>query len=244
MEVNQALLIQYFDSTVKKVKENYQVVCACILVVTLGGVGFFGYKYYKNKIRAAAYKDFVAAMQYYEGAVKSKASRYDSQSVKIFQSEADKWQQTEQVFRQGYEKYKNSEMAPVFLAFLSEALLNLGKTEKALEILNSFVGQVSSKEIKDCYKLKISLIKMDSKDAKVKDEGLKELVSIANDENNLSNEVALYQAGAFFWNQKNYSEARNYWQRLLVKTISKSGQPSVYAGEVREKLSLISAESL
>lgn len=244
MEVNQALLVQWFDKIVKQAKANYQILIASGLGIALVGSGIWGYVYYKNKVRAQAYKDFMVAMQYYEGAVKSKKDKYNSQNIKFFQSESDKWQQTEQVFRQDYEKYKNTEMAPVFLAFLSESLLNLGKVDQAVESLRSFIGQVSSKEIKDCYTLKIALIKMDSKDAKIKEEGLNDLIAIANDDNNLSNEIALYFAGEYFWNQKNYNEVKNYWQRFLVKTTAKTGQSSIYAGQVREKLGLISPESL
>ncbi len=229
MEVNQAFLLQWFDKIVKQAKESYQILIASVLTVALLAIGVWGYLYHKNNVRANAYKDFMAAMQYYNGALTAKS---------------DKWQQTEQVFRQGYEKYKNTEMAPVFLAFLSESLLNLGKTDQAIESLSSFIDNVSSKEIKDCYVLKVALIKMDSRDMKVKEEGLKSLIAIANDDSNFSSEIALYQAGSYFWNQKNYNEAKNYWQRFLVKSTASSGQSSIYAVQVREKLSLISTESL
>jgi tetratricopeptide (TPR) repeat protein len=244
MEVNQALLEHWFDKMVKQAKERYQILIASGLGVILLAVGVWGYIYYKNSIRAHAYKDFIVAMQYYNGAVKSKKDRRNPQDIKIFQSEADKWQQTEQVFRQGYEKYKNTEMAPVFLSFLSESLLNLGKVDQSIEALRSFIGQVKSKEIKDCYILKIALIKMDSRDARIKEEGLKSLITVADDDSNFSNEIALYHAGAYFWSQKKYSEAKNYWQRFLVKSTAKTGQTSIYAAQVREKLNLISPESL
>lgn len=244
MEVNQALLVQWFDRALKQAKNYYQFLIVGGLGIALVGSGIWGYVYYKNKVRAQAYKDFMLSMQYYEGAVKSKKDKNDYPDMRFFQSESDKWQQTEQIFRQNYEKYKNTEMASVFLAFLSESLLNLGKTEQAVEMLKSFIAQVSSKEIKDCYTLKIALIKMDSKDAKVKEEGLNDLIACANDENNSSSEIALYQVGAYFWNQKKYDEVKNYWQRFLVKTTTKSGQTSIYASEVREKLGLISPESV
>ena len=93
-------------------------------------------------------------------------------------------------------------------------------------------------------KVKIALISMDKKDEKVQREALNELIAIANNDGSVANEVALYQVGSYFWNQKKYNEAKDYWQRLLVKTTAKSGQVSVFAGEVRDKLSLITAESL
>ncbi len=244
MEVKQAMLIKWFDDVLKKVKVYQQLLIIAALGVIILSAAIFGYAFYKNKVRAAAYKDFMSAIQYYDGAVKSKKTSSNYPGVKQFESENDKWVQTEQVFGQGYQNYKNTELAPAFLAFQAEALLNLGKVEQAIKIFKDVVNQVKSEEIKDSYKVKIALINMDNKDAKIQSDALNELIAIANNDNSVANEIALYQVGSYFWTQKKYNEAKNYWQRLLVKTTAKSGQASVFAGEVREKLSLISAENL
>lgn len=244
MEVKQAVLLKWIDDVFKKAKMYQQVlIVAGIGAIVLGSAGF-GYIYYKSKVRAAAYKDFMTAIQSYDGVVKNKKVSSDYPSIKQFESETDKWTQTEQIFRQGYQNYKNTELAPAFLAFQAEALLNLGKVDEAISVLKEVVSQVKSEEIKDSYKIKIALINLDKKDEKSQSEALNELISIASNDNSVANEVALYQLGSYFWNQKKYNEAKDYWQRLLVKTTSKSGQVSVYAGEVREKLGLITAESL
>ena len=244
MEINQAVLLKWIDDVLKKAKAYQQIlVAAGVGAIILGSV-IFGYSYYKNKVRAAAYKDFMSAIQSYDGVIKNKNVSSSYPSVKQFESENDKWTQTEQLFRQGYLNYKNTELAPAFLAFQAEALLNLGKVDDAIKILKDVVNQVKSEEIKDSYKVKIALISMDKKDEKVQREALNELIAIANNDGSVANEVALYQVGSYFWNQKKYNEAKDYWQRLLVKTTAKSGQVSVFAGEVRDKLSLITAESL
>jgi tetratricopeptide (TPR) repeat protein len=244
MEVNQALLIKWIDDLFKKtVKYHKILIVAGLGVIVLGGA-FFGYGYYKNKMRTNAYKDFISALAYYDGVVKDKKMDSNYSSIKQFESETDKWQQTEQAFKQGYQNYKNTELAPAFLAFQAEALLNLGKVDDAIKVLKDVIDQVKSDEIRDSYKLKVALINMDKKDEKAQTEGFNELIKIADNDSSIASEAALYQAGSFFWNQKKYNEAKNYWQRLLVKTMSKSGQASVYAAEVREKLALITAESL
>lgn len=244
MEIKQAVLLKWIDDVLKKAKAYQQIlVAAGVGAIVLGSV-IFGYSYYKNKVRAAAYKDFMSAIQSYDGVIKNKNVSSSYPSVKQFESENDKWTQTEQLFRQGYLNYKNTELAPAFLAFQAEALLNLGKVDDAIKILKDVVNQVKSEEIKDSYKVKIALISMDKKDEKVQREALNELIAIANNDGSVANEVALYQVGSYFWNQKKYNEAKDYWQRLLVKTTAKSGQVSVFAGEVRDKLSLITAESL
>jgi tetratricopeptide (TPR) repeat protein len=244
MEVKQALLIKWIDGLFKKTVKYHQTVIVAGLGVVVLGTAFLGYGYYKNKMRASAYKDFMSAIAYYDGVVKNKKMSSNSTSIKQFESESDKWQQTEQIFKQGYENYKNTELAPAFLAFRAEALLNLGKVDDAIKVLKDVINQVKSEEIKDTYKLKVALINMDKKDEKAQVEGFNELIKLADNDSSFASEAALYQAGSYFWNQKKYNEAKNYWQRLLVKTMSKSGQSSVYAAEVREKLALITAESL
>ena len=244
MEIKQALLLKWFDDLLKKAKVHQQLLTVTASGVIVLSLAIFGYVYYKNRVRACAYKDFMAAIQYYDGTVKGKKASSNYPGIKQFESENDKWVQTEQVFKQGYQSYKNTELAPVFLAFQAEALLNLGKVAQALELLKDVVSKVKSEEIKDSYKIKIALINMDNKDEKIQNEGLTQLIAIANNDNSVANEIALYQVGSYFWNQKKYNEAKNYWQRLLVKTTAKSGQMSVFAGEVREKLSLITAENL
>jgi hypothetical protein len=244
MEIGQAVLLKWVDGVFKKTKA-----CRRFLIVAgIGAIAFgaivFGYVYYTNKVRAAAYKDFMSAIQCYDGVVKNKQISSNYPSIKQFESENDKWIQTEQVFRLGYQNYKNTELAPAFLAFQAEALLNLGKVDDAIKVLKDVVNQVKSEEIKDSYKVKIALICMDKKDEKVHKQALDELIAIANNDSSVANEAALYQVGSYFWNQKKYSEAKGYWQRLLIKTTAKTGQVSVFAGEVKEKLSLITAESL
>lgn len=244
MEIKQAILLKWIDDLLKKAKIYRKLLIGTASGLIFLGLAILGYMYYKNRVSACAYKDFMSAIQYYDGTVKGKKASSSYPGVKQFVSENDKWSQTEQIFRQGYQSCKNTELAPVFLAFQAEALLNLGKIEEAVKLLKDVVSQVKSEEIKDSYKIKIALINMDNKDEKIQSEGLNQLIAIANNDSSVANEVALYQVGSYFWNQKKYNESKNYWQRLLVKTTAKSGQVSVFAGEVREKLSLITAENL
>jgi len=244
METNRVSLSEWMDFFWDKINKNRQILIVTALAVIVFGAIIFGYVYYKDKQRCNAYKDFLIAMQYYDGIVKSKDSESNYPGARYFSTHDEKWQQTEQVFRQGYEKHKNTEMAPIFLAFQSEALINLGKVEQAMQNLNSVVAQLKIQDLKDCYKVKLALIKMDLNDESLLKQGLSELTAIANSDGCAASEIALYHAGAYFWNSKKYEEAKGYWQRLLVKTTAKAGQTSVFAPEVREKLSLISTENV
>jgi len=244
MEIKQAALLEWFYSLIKKAKAYKQVLIVAMTGAIVLGFVALGYVYYKNKVRANAYKEFMSAMLYYDGVVQGKKVNSNYPGIKQFMSENDKWTQSEQVFKQAYQNYKNTELAPVFMAFQAEALLNLGKIDDAVKVLKNVIDSVDSQEIKDLYKVKVALINMDSKDEKIQGEALIHLIAVANNDSSAASEIALYQAGSYFWSQKKYNEAKDYWQRLLVKTTAKSGQMSVFAGEVKDKLSLIAAETL
>jgi hypothetical protein len=98
-----------------------------------------------------------------------------------------------------------------------------------------------SDEVKDYYKVKLSLIKIDNNDQ----QGLESLQQLADNEKSVANDLALYHIGNYYWNQKKFADAKNYWQRLLIKTGgTKVGQASPFIQEVKEKLNLFSTENL
>ena len=72
---------------------------------------------------------------------------------------------------------------------------------------------------------------------------LKKLKAIAQDAEHFANEAGLYYLGYHFWGQKDYANARNYWQQLMVKYgMKESKERSGFAELAKPKLKLISAE--
>lgn len=217
-----------------------QILAAIALFLTIG-FGSVGYLFYKGRMQAVAYKDFIEALKYYDGLTSASKNKYNDPNSKYFLTEQDKWQQTEQIFNQGYQKHKGTDLGGMFLAFRAEALLNLGKTAEAMATLNDAVDQMPSNEIKDYYKIKLALMKIDNNDKL----GLQILQQFADDDKSVANDLALYHLGSYYWEQKKFNDAKNYWQRLLIKTGGvKSGQASPFVQEVKEKLSLFSTENL
>lgn len=234
-------MLVWLDKVVNNgLKYKKQLVICFVAIIGTSGL-LTGYLFYKNHANAAAYKDFVNALKYYDGIVMTPNDKLNDPNAKYFVTEQDKWLQTEAIFSQGYSKHKNSKLGCMFLAFRAEALLNLGNKENALNLFNESIRQMPNNDVKDYYNVKIALIKMDKNDAN----GLTELQKIAENEQSFANDLALYQLGTYYWNQKNFAEAKNYWQRLLVKTGGAHiYQSSPYSQEVKEKLSLFSTENL
>jgi tetratricopeptide (TPR) repeat protein len=234
------LLVWLNDAINEGWKYKKQILIGAVIIFGTGLLSV-GYLFYKSNARTAAYKDFVAALKYYDGLTIASKNKYNDPNSKYFLSEQEKWQQTEQIFSQGYQKHKGTELGSMFLAFRSEALSHLGKSSEAIATLSDAINQMPSDEVKDYYKVKLSLIKIDNNDQ----QGLESLQQLADNEKSVANDLALYHIGNYYWNQKKFADAKNYWQRLLIKTGgTKVGQASPFIQEVKEKLNLFSTENL
>ncbi|KKQ32429.1 MAG: hypothetical protein US49_C0008G0014 [candidate division TM6 bacterium GW2011_GWF2_37_49] len=241
MNVSRNPFLTWLDRSVNEcLKYKKQIAFGLVAALLASGL-VVGYLFFKNNANTSAYKDFITALKHYDGVVMTSQERFNDPSVKYFTTEHDKWTQTENIFNQGYQKHSRTNLGCMFLAFRAESLLNLGKIDEATTLFNEAINKMPNNDIKDYYKVKVALIKMDKNDT----QGIEELQKMADTENSIANDLALYKLGAHYWNQKKFKEAKEYWQRLLVKTGgSQTGHSSPFAQEIKEKLNLFSTENL
>lgn len=239
-------LLVWFDTAVTFIKAHKKqtiigVAGFCLLIVAM--VGYF---YYRNHVHQQAHKALTQALTYFDGVVGSQQQQATQDvQTKYFASEAEKWQKVEQMFRDGYTDYKNTALAPMFLAYRSEALLNIGRLDEAIKVLKDALKQIKSEPLKDYYQVKVALMMMDSSDAMVKQEGLAALKSVGDNAQSIAHELALYRLGYYYWVEKKFAEAKSYWQMLLIKYGTRDlKHPSPFVEVVKEKLALLSVETL
>jgi len=232
----------WFDIVIEKIVRYKKQVLIGVLALIVAIVGLIGYSYYREWVQAAAYKDLIEALRYYDAPVASGKTVITDQTIE-FGSDTDKWKKVEEVCGRCYSKHSSAGIAPMFQAYQAEALAQQGKTEAAITLLESAIGRLPSPAMKNFYALKLSLMKMDSDKDAVQKEGLLALKKIATETGNYAHEAGLYYLGYYFWNQKDYAQTKNYWQQLMVKYGSKDiKQQSGFAELVKPKLKLISAE--
>jgi len=95
-----------------------------------------------------------------------------------------------------------------------------------------------SEEIKDYYKVKLSLLQLDSQNQSEQSQGLERLKALSFDTKSVAHDQALFHLGHYFWIKNKFSEAKNYWQQFIVKY----GNDMTYDSLIRvvqEKLDLI-----
>jgi len=243
MEFSRSALMNALDGLIEAGYKNgrqlaYVICCLAVLVAA-----FLGYLQYDSSMQASAHKAFVEALKYHDAAVVPGSQTVVTGDAYQFGSDVEKWKAAEVVFADAASSYKGTRLGPVLRAYRADALVQLGNYEAALSELKSAVSSMASEEVKDFYKVKLALLKTDSPNAATAQEGFAELKHMAEQADHLAHEEALYYVGAYFWAHKDYAQARNYWQQLMVKYgLKESKQNAGFAELVRSKLKLISAD--
>lgn len=243
MHTSSNSLALWMENTLDFVNKNKKLVLATIVGMAFVTAGFIGYSFYQSHVNKKAYEALLNALKYYDGSIGT--ATQSSKDRMVFASDTEKWQKTEQIFKEGGATYSNTRLAPIFLAYQSTALLNQGKLDEAITVLTKATDQMKNKAVRDEYRIKLALMMSDSDKETVKHKGFDLLKSIASDRQSTSIEAALYHLGAHYWHEKKYSEAKNYWLQLIAKYgAAANAQPSHYVKIVKEKLSLVSTKVL
>ena len=235
------------NETIKKylqIINDYKVyiIFGIVLFALIVG-GFFGYRYHNAKQSAAAHKDLIECMKYYDAPILSPSEKSSKKSSEIsFSSNQEKWTKVEKAFENAYEKNKSSSLSGIFLTFISEAMLRLGKNKESLEVLSKALNEIPSKTLKAFYDVKYSLMLLDDKNEANKNLGLSKLKSYSQDFDSVVNDEVLFRLGSYYWYANNFDEARNYWNQLVHKYGSGTKDPSPWVDLAKVKLKLITGK--
>ncbi|MFH1643674.1 MAG: hypothetical protein ABIA74_00665 [bacterium] len=243
MDITKDPFEQWLGKSYKYIIQNKKLALAVLGGLVVFIVFISWYLIRQGQVQANAHKDFVYAMEYFNAPVVSKESKSVSFDTKEFTSADAKWSKVEELFKRAYENNKSAGLAPIFLAYQSEALLNQDKLKEATDILKKSVGFISDKDLKSYYQVKLALMQIDSGDESLKQGGIAILKELAVNDKCAANDRALYHLGDYYWQNKNFDEAKNYWNQLILKYGKSSLKPSLFAANAKPRLKLISFKS-
>lgn len=209
MEVQGSVYPKSFDEWLKYVTQYRTYFLAGLLAVA-GVVGFGTYWYfYTIKYEESAQQAFSEVLHDYDRAYAT----------------PELWSDVEIGAKTGYRQYARSALAPFFLAMQSEALLQQQKGQEALAVMKMMLDKLSSRSrFYSLYKIKEARIKIDSDSAGIKEDGVRQLTSLANDEENRYQDEALYYLGMYYQTQGQKDKAQDVWQQLsAIKHDDKQG---------------------
>jgi hypothetical protein len=141
----------------------------------------------------------------------------------------------EDAFFAGAQRYRGTTFAPLFEAFASEIQLRKGHMQEALATLQDAMKHFSvTSPFYYVYATKVALMKLDSTDETVRNEGHKELALLADATNNPQRDMAQYYQGYVAWAAGQREQAKALWSQL--QTVEK---PSEWSRLAQSKLALL-----
>ena len=222
-------------------KKEAAIIVAAVLGLTFLGIG---YSFYRVKVQQRAQLSFSEALKYYDAKVILPGSTEELEDFNTvtFKSEDEKWANVVKVFQDAYSENKGATIAPFFRAYQSDALVRLGDLSQAIKVLKDAIKFMPNSELKSYYQVKNALMCLDSENKDFKEEGLSLLKGFALDQKSSIHDMVLYYLGEHYFDNKNFDEARNYWNQLTLMYSKSSEKPSWWAEQARPKLKLISSK--
>ena len=243
MDFSHSPLVVWLDHALNKalIYKKYVIAAAVGVGIIIGGI--IVHRLYGHHLNVRAHKEMLEALKVYEASVVPLAQTNKNDSFSQFSTEEEKWKKVNEVFAKAYDNNKGAGIAPFFLTIQAEALARLGKFQEAVTVMDRTLHELPSKEVQAIYKVKFALIKIDSPEVGYQKQGLDELIALASDDKGFAHEHALYYTGLYFWCKKDFVQAKNYWQQLMLKYGYKDVKnQSGFADLVKGKLALISPE--
>ena len=224
------LLSSWFKTTVfPKVKEvNYaREILFAIGVVSGLSAGMVSYRYYVSYREQAAQETLSQYMQEYFQASAQKMS-------------AD-WSGIAFNFERGYAQYSNSYLAPYFLAFQADALIQQDQKGQALIVMNTMLeGLGTDSPLFNVYATKRALVQIDSDELSEQQAGVESLTKLADDVSNSNQDLSLFYLGSYYWAQDNVEQAKQAWQKLVSLQDKDALTKSPWSLLAQEKLDQVS----
>ena len=129
-------------------------------------------------------------------------------------SKPEVWQDVEIAARTGYRQHKGSSLAPYFVAIEADALLQQGNTQEGISKLSEAINSLSKDApLAHLYQLKLARLHLANTDTQ--SQGLATLQKLAQTEDSLVHDEALYQLGVYYAQQQESEQARATLQKLV-----------------------------
>lgn len=196
----------------KDVRFRYAVVGGILLFVLLADV--VGYRWYARRYEGRAQMALSQAVEVLDKAARDSASTL--------------WQEAENAFRDGYQRYPKSVLSPYMLSFWADTVVHQGDILRGIDLMNKAVLASSKKSpLHNALLIKRALMRMDATDEGLVAEGKKELHALAQDKENKQRDEALYFEGLVAFDKGDRAEAEKIWQELFTSFEDKSAWAQV-----------------
>lgn len=233
-------IVSYYQNLSEQYSAKYVkefTIGTTLLVVLVGGY-FLNSWYTKRREEKAfdAFSELMVAMQQAEQSVYSLNPAKDQE--KIYQAYNDVIILLDAL----YQEHMGSSLAPYFLALKSELVYKQSHDyNQSMQILDQALAGIDKKSsIGSLFYMKRIKMGLDSDDAHVKQESLKNLEQLAQDKDSLLQEEAQYLLGLYYIAHNDITKAQEILKTLVDDNDSSSLMKSSWVKLAQEKLGLVS----
>ena len=213
-----------------------QVVLVAVLALGVAG-SYYGYQMYIQQRESKAYEAFVEVTHAYKQA-EEKAFRAVMPNQNSLDDLGVVWKDVEVIIDAAYKANSNSYLAPFFLAYKVNVMLEQGKSvDEAYEYMKQAFAKSSTRsEFHDILKLKMAKMACDCSDEAVRAQGLKDLQALAENKKSIAQSEALYTLGVYYMMQNDVEHAKNYFSKIVENKNQDLFDSSLWVNEAKEKL--------
>lgn len=231
-------MISYYASiqeqySIKYLKES---LISILLILCLGGGYFLNKFYVQNREQQA----FVALSEVVDSFMQSQRNAQSMDAIKDKEKIDQAWSDTQLLLEALYKEHINSYLAPYFLVFKSQIMLERDNNlDEAIKILDDALRSISrNTELGSLYHMKRIKMGFDSKDAQEKEKSLKKLLEITQNPQEYVYQEALYLLGVYYISQGDHVNASASFKLLVDCADPKALLKSPWVGLAQEKLGM------
>lgn len=199
--------------------KNLRYFCLLFLFVILAASSGGVYFWYLKRYNEEAQKALSEGIEIYQRALRERSEKLLEEAGRAFSI--------------GYEKYSGSSLAPFFISFEAEVSRRQGKLDNSIKLMERSLGKMSKKSpLYNMYAIKLALMKIDSKDETISEEGREALKVLAGNPKNPDRDTALYYQGLISFDSGDRVAAERVWGELTERY----GDSSVWSSIAKSKL--------
>jgi len=234
MQYSKTIVERFFERTIAYRKE----LMLAAALVAVSGTAVVGYFWYKDYVARQGHKAYAGALQLLQARI-LKDGEIPGQFETVFVSSAEKWTAVAGAFGKVYQDFGHVGIGVMAGAARVQALLRLGETTQARELLKDVVLHITSPELRSLYSLLYARLLIESADAGEVQQGVGLLSQLAATKDSAVHDSALYYLGLHYWFTRDFTLASNYWQQLATQYDGLEQKSSPWLGKVKEKLALL-----
>jgi hypothetical protein len=226
----------YYQSLQEQYSIKYlrEMFIGMVILVCFGG-GYFLNKFYVQRREQQA---FVALSEVIDSFMQSQHAAQALDPVKDKEKIIQAWLDTQLLLDALYKEHISSYLAPYFLVFKSQIVLERDKNlDQAIEIMDLALQNISKKtELGSFYHLKRIKMGFDSKDQTAKDQALNNLIALSQDSGSYAYQEALYLLGSYFTSVGQIDKADEAFKKLAASHDPDALIKSLWVNLAQEKL--------